>query len=392
VDAILMTERYPPDAELLALDADAHTGVEYIPTGTTPYYLVFRKLLQRTLLAAARANDLRVYACGDLAIGVRPGRCLIDGSPIAFAGQTDLAIDPSATTDVYLDPAGTVTLSTDGLPDRRSQFIPLARVVADASAITSLTDLRGEAFLASPSGSLDDLAATSDEINQALDGIGPSVTANALGFLTDGSTLQSLHYHERFFWDTAAPAWLTLVNAGGSGANIGLRFDLLNLLPDVTELAVDPTNGFLTQRYDGQTYPLLGTAAISHALPGDITASQVGVLIGPAPCDGVIDSVVLSLGRNVASSDPTDGLVAAVMVNGVAVCTTDPAIASAAGAGFRCTHQGDGTPATVKSDGSQQVNRGDILTLDLTLTANGSLAVDPADAAVLVLLRPSHPG
>jgi hypothetical protein len=46
-----MAEVYPSDSELLNLQSDSETGVEYIPTGTAPYYLHFRKLLHRLLLA-----------------------------------------------------------------------------------------------------------------------------------------------------------------------------------------------------------------------------------------------------------------------------------------------------------------------------------------------------
>ena len=49
-----MTEVYPSDNELLNLQSDAEMGVEYIPTGTAPYYLHFRKLLYRLLLGARR--------------------------------------------------------------------------------------------------------------------------------------------------------------------------------------------------------------------------------------------------------------------------------------------------------------------------------------------------
>ena len=51
-----MPERYPSDATLLALSADTATGVEYIPTGQSPYYLQFRKLLQGLLDARATAG------------------------------------------------------------------------------------------------------------------------------------------------------------------------------------------------------------------------------------------------------------------------------------------------------------------------------------------------
>jgi hypothetical protein len=56
-----MAEVYPTDNELLNIQSDGETGVEYIPTGLSPYYVQFRRLLYRLLLAARRANDLRVY-------------------------------------------------------------------------------------------------------------------------------------------------------------------------------------------------------------------------------------------------------------------------------------------------------------------------------------------
>ena len=55
-----MTEQYPDDNELLQIISDTETGVEYIPTGTAPYYLHFRKLLYRLLLATKPSNDLCV--------------------------------------------------------------------------------------------------------------------------------------------------------------------------------------------------------------------------------------------------------------------------------------------------------------------------------------------
>ena len=56
-----MVEVYPSDNELLNITSDSETGVEYISTGQSPYYLQFRKLLYRLLIAVKRANDLRDY-------------------------------------------------------------------------------------------------------------------------------------------------------------------------------------------------------------------------------------------------------------------------------------------------------------------------------------------
>ena len=46
-----MSEVYPTDNELLNIQSDSETGVEYIATGQAPYYLQFRRLLYRLQLA-----------------------------------------------------------------------------------------------------------------------------------------------------------------------------------------------------------------------------------------------------------------------------------------------------------------------------------------------------
>ena len=69
-----MAEVYPSDNALLNIETDSETGVEFIPTGQSPYYLQFRRLLYRLLLATKLANDLRVYDEGGLDIGVKSGK------------------------------------------------------------------------------------------------------------------------------------------------------------------------------------------------------------------------------------------------------------------------------------------------------------------------------
>src|SRR4030042_2596562 len=79
-----MAEVYPSDNELLNMQSDSETGVEYIATGTAPYYLEFRKLLYRLLLATGRANDLRVYDDGGLDVGVKPGKFWLGTGIISY--------------------------------------------------------------------------------------------------------------------------------------------------------------------------------------------------------------------------------------------------------------------------------------------------------------------
>ena len=79
-----MAEVYPSDNSLLGLLSDAETGVEYIPTGTAPYYLHFRKLLYRLLLASR--GTPAVFDEGGLNIGVKPGKYWI-GTLVSYPGS-----------------------------------------------------------------------------------------------------------------------------------------------------------------------------------------------------------------------------------------------------------------------------------------------------------------
>src|SRR6056297_4294686 len=102
-----MAEVYPSDAALNALLSEAETGVEYIPTGTTPYYLHFRKLLYRLLLATKRANDLRVFDEGGLSIGVKAGKFFNGSDYVTYAGSSgNVLADNQVSIYVYLDYAG----------------------------------------------------------------------------------------------------------------------------------------------------------------------------------------------------------------------------------------------------------------------------------------------
>ena len=83
-----MGETYPSDNDLLAITSDIETGVEYIPTGTLPYYLPFRKLLYRLILAAKRSNDLRLFDEGGLDVGVMSGRFWVGTGLVSYNGSS----------------------------------------------------------------------------------------------------------------------------------------------------------------------------------------------------------------------------------------------------------------------------------------------------------------
>ena len=140
-----MSEVYPVDSELLNLQADSETGVEYIPTGTAPYYLHFRKLLHRLLLATRRANDLRVYDEGGLDIGVRAGKFWLGADLVTYAGSTGNTLaDDQAAIYLHLDSDGTlVTDEYSSFPDMAATpHVRLAIVTTSGGDITSLVDAR----------------------------------------------------------------------------------------------------------------------------------------------------------------------------------------------------------------------------------------------------------
>jgi hypothetical protein len=140
-----MSESYPSDNELLNLQSDSETGVEYIPTGTAPYYLHFRKLLHRLLLATRRANDLRVYDEGGLNIGVKAGKFWIGTTLISYAGSSANALaDDKTSIYVYLTAQGVlVTDEYVAFPNMATTpHVRLAVVTTSLGDITSIADWR----------------------------------------------------------------------------------------------------------------------------------------------------------------------------------------------------------------------------------------------------------
>lgn len=140
-----MGEVYPSDNTLLNLQTDAESGVEYIPTGAAPYYLHFRKLLYRLLLATHRANDLRVFDEGGLDVGVKAGTFWLGTTPISYAGSTGNTLaDDKAAIYLYLTADGTLVADEyDSFPDMATTpHVRLAVAVTSAGAIVSIADCR----------------------------------------------------------------------------------------------------------------------------------------------------------------------------------------------------------------------------------------------------------
>jgi len=140
-----MAETYPTDNELLNIQSDSETGIEYIPTGTAPYYLHFRKLLYRLLLACRRANDLRVCDEGGLDIGVKAGKFWLGTQLVSFEGSSGNTLaDDKENIYIYLNSAGSlVTDQYSDFPDMATTpHIRLAIVCTSSGDIDSIIDCR----------------------------------------------------------------------------------------------------------------------------------------------------------------------------------------------------------------------------------------------------------
>jgi len=148
-----MAEVYPSDNELLNIQSDSETGVEYIATGTAPYYLEFRKLLYRLLLVSQRANDLRVYDEGGLDIGAKAGKFWFGTELVSYTGSSGNTLaDDKSSIYIYLDSSGNlVTDEYSGFPDMATTpHVRLATVTTSGGDIDSIVDCRAGHNVAVP--------------------------------------------------------------------------------------------------------------------------------------------------------------------------------------------------------------------------------------------------
>jgi len=138
-----MAEVYPSDNTLLNIVSDSETGVEYIPTGQSPYYLQFRKLLYRLLLSTKPANELRVYDEGGLYFGVKSGKFWLGTALVSYSGSSgNLLADDKANIYIYLDSAGSLVFNEyTAFPDMVTvPHIRLATITTSAGDISSITN------------------------------------------------------------------------------------------------------------------------------------------------------------------------------------------------------------------------------------------------------------
>jgi hypothetical protein len=140
-----MSEVYPSDNELLNLQGDGETGVEYIATGQSPYYLQFRKLMYRLLQATRRANDLRVFDEGGLNIGVKAGRFQAGTQIVNYAGSSGNTLaDNKANIYIYLTSTGALVVNEYSVfPNMATTpHVRLAVVTTSNGDITVIEDYR----------------------------------------------------------------------------------------------------------------------------------------------------------------------------------------------------------------------------------------------------------
>ncbi|MCK5270189.1 MAG: hypothetical protein KAJ46_05360 [Sedimentisphaerales bacterium] len=147
-----MSEIYPGDNSLLNLADEAETGVEYIETGKAPYYLEFRKLLYRLLLATKRANDLRVFDEGGLDVGVKAGKFWFGSTLREYtASSGNTLADNKANIYIYINSAGTLILTEyTAWPSAGTFHIRLAQVTTSGGDITAIVDMRGSELFTQP--------------------------------------------------------------------------------------------------------------------------------------------------------------------------------------------------------------------------------------------------
>jgi hypothetical protein len=150
-----MSEVYPSDNELLNLESDSVTGVEYIATGQSPYYVEFRRMLYRLLLVSKLANELRVYDEGGLNVGVKGGSFWNGLSLVSYAGSIgNLLADDKDNIYLYINSSGLLVIDEySGFPDMAgTSHVRLARVKTVSGDIESIIDCRGGLNFSLPYG------------------------------------------------------------------------------------------------------------------------------------------------------------------------------------------------------------------------------------------------
>lgn len=137
-------------AEALSSTIDALTGIKHLTVGadaqSDPTHLanVFNQIRNLFRLVGPVAAGLVVSLESGLNVGVFPIDYEIGGVSKSYAGVASVSVTASSTNYIYVDTDETLKQSTSSWP--AGDHFKLATVVADGSAVTSVTDQRFRNF------------------------------------------------------------------------------------------------------------------------------------------------------------------------------------------------------------------------------------------------------
>lgn len=144
-------------ANALGGTVDPDTGAPYPGIAETSYHTKVYKQLAQIVAAYKLANNMRVFEVDGNAdaIGVRSGRCVINGTARAYTEQ-DPAVDgltDNDTTYIWAEDGGAglaqINSAIDGTGWPSTEHIPLAEVTMSSGTIDSIVDRRFDQVLKS---------------------------------------------------------------------------------------------------------------------------------------------------------------------------------------------------------------------------------------------------
>lgn len=142
-----MDQGYPALSDIVTYIAAE--GVEEIAEGNTNFRQEFMQFLWSLLNRNSWAGGLGVYAASTTTFNVRGGSYLYKGTPKTYTPGSAVNPTDNDTTYIWMKPDNTIDSAIDGTGWPTTEHIKLASIVVDADGnITSITDLRGQAFAA----------------------------------------------------------------------------------------------------------------------------------------------------------------------------------------------------------------------------------------------------
>lgn len=295
-------------ANALAGTVDAVTGTKFPAANQDPWLAAYvRQLYHLATGIAAAANNLRVYAddSAGTTIGVRAGRCTIDGTSLAYAGGLVTGLTNNAVTYVWAyNLAGTLTINSavSGTGWPGVSHVKLAEVTIASGAVTAILDRR-----------LDNLSnvaggGTYQPLDATLTALAAlTITANSLSIGTAADTFSQTAFAANTFPARASTGSLVAKTITDFG---------LSLVDDASASVARTTLGLVigtdVQAYDADLLAIAGLTSAADkgimftgagaAATFTLTAAALTVLD-----DTTVAAMVNTLGG--ATSSGTGGLV-----------------------------------------------------------------------------------